>query len=127
MTFCELFIYVFFGHFLGDFIFQTSLVANLKQKQYWINHKDYKDLYKYDYIVGLFIHSFCWTFCIMFPLLYVNNFTMSTTFIIVFIVNILIHMYIDDLKANKFKINFITDQLAHIVQMIISIMILSIF
>ena len=37
-----------------------------------------------------------------------------------YIINIIIHALVDDLKANKFKINLVTDQLIHIVQIIVT-------
>ena len=32
------------------------------------------------------------------------------------IINMIVHAYVDDLKANKYKINLIEDQLTHLLQ-----------
>ena len=37
-----------------------------------------------------------------------------------FMLNVIIHGVIDDTKANKFKINLITDQMIHLVQIIVT-------
>ncbi len=41
-------------------------------------------------------------------------------FIIVFVINFITHAIVDDLKANKMKINLVVDQSCHIIQIIIS-------
>lgn len=109
-----------FLHIIDDFLLQNCL-AKLKQKKYWEENCPDK-LYKSDYKMALFAHSFEWTFMINLPLLYINRFDLSNKctffFYASFIVNILIHYTVDDLKANKFKINLITDQILHICQII---------
>lgn len=106
-----------FLHIVDDYILQGKL-ANFKQKQWWIDNYPNK-LYKYDYITALIVHSFSWTFMIMLPimlLIQLNN----EKFIIIFICNIATHAIIDDLKANKLKINLTIDQLIHLIQIIIT-------
>ena len=44
----------------------------------------------------------------------------SILFSILFVVNWLIHVITDDMKANKFKINLIQDQLVHICQIFVT-------
>lgn len=55
---------------------------------------------------------------IMLPIAYVSDWKMSVGFIIAFIINMSIHAIIDDLKANRKKINLIVDQAIHIVQIV---------
>lgn len=105
-----------FLHIVDDYYLQ-GILASMKQKDWWIkNAPDEK--YKYDYIMALFMHSFSWTVSVtlipvVYSLIFGGNF-----YPILFIANLLIHMYIDNLKANKKKINLIQDQSIHLLQII---------
>lgn len=103
-----------FCHIVDDYYLQGWL-ASAKQKSWWENNAP-DELYKHDYLVALFMHSFSWTFMIMLlPTIFVviNGGVWSP---LLFICNLIIHMVVDDLKANKKKINLIQDQTVHIVQ-----------
>jgi hypothetical protein len=113
-----------FLHIVADYNLQ-DILASMKQKKYWEDEmskmgmsQNAKDKYKYDYIVALLTHSFAWTFLMMLPMLFING--MSILFLILFGINLILHTAIDDLKANKFKINLIEDQLLHLVQIVIT-------
>lgn len=112
-----LYITMIFCHIFDDYVLQGCL-ANLKQKSWWKENAP-QDQYKNDYIMALFCHSFSWTFMIMLPLAIVSGFTLGWLWL-AYPVNTLIHMYIDDLKANRHKINLITDQLIHIFQITVT-------
>lgn len=105
-----------FLHILDDFHLQ-GLLANLKQKSWWEKYHPQK-MYMYDYYVGLVIHSFSWAFAVMLPIAYLRNFNISFSFLLAFGISAIIHGAIDDLKANKLKINLIADQTLHILQII---------
>ena len=118
------FLTMFFLHIVADYNLQ-GILASMKQKKYWEDElskigmsQDEKDKYKYDYIAALFTHSFAWTFLFMLPLLFV--FKLSVMYYILFIINLILHTVIDDLKANKFKINLVEDQLLHLIQIIVT-------
>lgn len=103
-----------FCHIVDDYYLQGWL-ASAKQKSWWEKNAPDK-LYKYDYLVALFMHSFSWTFMIMLvPTIYVLLFG-GIWSPIVFIANLIIHMIVDDMKANKKKINLIQDQSIHMIQ-----------
>lgn len=105
-----------FSHIVDDYYLQGWL-ALAKQKSWWEQNVPEK-LYKYDYIAALFVHSFSWTFMIMLvPTVYMILFG-GTWYPLLFIGNVLIHMYVDDLKANKKRINLIQDQSIHMLQII---------
>lgn len=105
-----------FCHIVDDYYLQGWL-ASAKQKMWWEKNAP-ESLYKYDYIVPLFMHSFSWTFSIMLiPTLYILIMG-GTWYPFLFVGNILMHMYVDDLKANKKKINLIQDQSIHMIQII---------
>lgn len=105
-----------FCHIVDDYYLQGWL-ASAKQKMWW--EKNAPDsLYKYDYIVALFMHSFSWTFSIILvPTLYILIFG-GIWYPFLFIGNVFMHMYVDDLKANRKKINLIQDQSIHMIQII---------
>ena len=103
-----------FCHIVDDFYLQGNL-GLYKQKDWW--KENYPDrMYKNDYIVALLIHSFSWTFMIsIIPII------MSSCFIpVLFICNIIIHMIIDNAKANDKSIDLSLDQLIHIIQIVVT-------
>lgn len=108
-----------FLHIVDDYKLQQGVLANLKQKSWWQKEVGYKKLYKYDYIPALILHAFSWTFMIMLPIAISLKFNIGW-WIIAYIVNSAIHSFVDDLKANKLKINLIVDQIIHIIQIVIT-------
>ncbi len=117
-----IFMLMIFCHIVDDYYLQGWL-ASAKQKKYWKDNAPDR-LYKFDYIWALLMHSFSWAFMIMLPIAYVTNFSIPFMFVIVFITNILIHAFVDDLKANRKKINLIQDQTIHLIQIWFTFMIL---
>ena len=93
----------------------------MKQKSWWKENVPDK-MYEKDYLVALFMHSFSWAFMVMFmPVVLLHiNVTVSPLLFVFFIANIAVHMIVDDLKANKRKINLVTDQSIHMVQILIT-------
>lgn len=105
---------MFFLHIIDDFCIQ-GIMASMKQKSWW--QKDpvgSKPLYKYDYIAALLAHAFCWSFTTMIPVLIWGKWNFA-----ILIFNMLLHAFIDDMKANRGFINLIADQSMHIVQIFI--------
>lgn len=105
-----------FAHIVDDYYLQ-GILASLKQKSWWENQKSYKPMYKYDYIVALIMHAFSLSFMISLPILY---FGFTKWIAVAIILNTIIHGIVDDLKANKHKINLIVDQSIHIVQIVVT-------
>jgi hypothetical protein len=105
-----------FAHIVDDYYLQ-GILASLKQKTWWENQKSYKPMYKYDYIIALIMHAFSWSFMVSLPILYLG---FTKWIAVAIILNTIIHGIVDDLKANKHKINLIIDQSIHIVQIIIT-------
>ena len=106
-----------FCHIVDDYYLQ-GILASMKQKAWWKKQESYCYLYKHDYIVALIMHAFSWAFMIMLPfiLLGVNQYVI----VIPIAINTIIHAFIDDLKANKKKINLVQDQAIHIVQILLT-------
>lgn len=116
-----------FCHIIDDFYLQ-GILADLKQKKFWAEHAPYHK-YRNDYKVALLVHGLSWSFMIQIPLWIRNWETCSYYWCIsafmLWIINANIHMFIDNLKANKLKINLVTDQLAHAIQIILTFVILT--
>ena len=107
-----------FCHIVDDYYLQGWL-ASAKQRQWWKDNAPDK-LYEYDYKMALFMHSFSWAFMSMIiPTIYsLITETENWYVFLLFVVNLAIHAIVDDLKANKRKINLIQDQSIHILQII---------
>lgn len=111
-----------FLHIVDDYYLQGWL-ASAKQKSWWKQNAP-GNLYKHDYLMALFMHSFSWSFMIMLiPSLYIlKDYTINIVIEIIFafICNVFIHMITDNKKANLKEINLIQDQLIHLAQIIIT-------
>lgn len=119
MNILTLFLIVTFFHILDDYVLQ-GILASLKQKKWWKDQV--KDLeftkYKYDYIMALAMHGLSWSIMIHIPIMFFMGLT-GWVLPISIILNAAIHSFIDDQKANRFKINLIEDQLLHLLQILI--------
>lgn len=104
-------------HIADDYYLQrVGALAFMKQKNWWTeNAPDAK--YKYDYIVALTMHAFSWSSMIHLPVMISTKF--ATWIIPSILINTIIHAVVDDLKANKFKMNLIQDQVIHIIQIVV--------
>lgn len=118
MQYLFLILWMIFFHIVDDYYLQGWL-ASAKQKKYWQENAPEK-MYKYDYIWALLMHSFSWSFMIMLPIAFVNSFDLSVLFLITFVANMVVHAIVDDLKANKRKINLWVDQIIHLCQISIT-------
>lgn len=111
-----------FLHIVDNYYLQGWL-ASAKQKNWWQKNAPDK-LYSNDYIMALCEHAFSWTFMTMLipsVYLYVNPDNLYLKlYLFIFCLNWAIHCIVDDLKANKRKINLIQDQLIHICQVFIT-------
>ena len=115
-----IFLTMIFLHIVDDYYLQ-GILAQMKQKKFWKEQAP-DELYKYDYIWALIMHAFSWAFMIMLPLIFVSP--ISPAFYVIFVVNLAVHAYVDNLKANKHKINLWQDQLIHLAQIILTFIIL---
>jgi hypothetical protein len=107
-----------FCHIIDDYVLQSFSLCNLKQRPWWeVNASDSK--YKYDYLVGLLMHSISWAFMVMLPIIIVLRGELNWLWILL-PANCAIHFIVDDTKANKKKINLIQDQLIHFGQIVIT-------
>ena len=107
-----------FMHVIDDYKLQ-GILASMKQKVWWKSQNEYKELYKHDYIAAMIMHSFSWTFMIMLPIAVALRFNIGW-WVIAYITNMVIHAFVDNLKANRFKINLVIDQSIHIVQIVVT-------
>lgn len=111
-----------FCHIVDDYYLQ-GVLASMKQKAWWRKQESYNENYKHDYIIALIMHAFSWAFMIMLPFILVG--VNQYAIVISMAINTIIHAFIDDLKANKKKINLVQDQVIHIVQILLTWFIIS--
>lgn len=107
-----------FCHIVDDYYLQ-GILAKLKQKTYWELNAPNK-MYRYDYLMALLMHSMSWAFMIMLPLLICFKFDPTKLFFILWLANTAVHFVVDDLKANRRKINLIQDQTVHLMQIFVT-------
>lgn len=109
---------ILFLHIVDDY-YSQGILAKLKQKEWWQEYAP-QQLYRYDYIVALAIHSFSWSYMIMLPIALANSFDVGVGFIVAFVINAILHGIVDDLKANRKKINLLVDQAFHFFQIAVT-------
>lgn len=118
-----LLILMIYLHILDDYKLQ-GVLASMKQEEWWKKQEGYSKFYENDYVMALFEHALCWSISINLPLLFYdffkNDLNGILTILGLIICNMLWHGCIDDLKANQKKINLVTDQLLHLVQIFVS-------
>lgn len=107
-----------FCHIIDDYYLQ-GILASMKQRSWWEENYP-QNLYKYDYIMALAMHAISWAFMIMLPVAAYMSFRPTNFFFVMLVGNSVIHAIVDDLKANKHKINLITDQLIHLAQIVVT-------
>ena len=110
----KLLLLMIFAHIVDDYYLQ-GILSSLKQKKWWETREWYKSLYKDDYKMALLMHSMSWSIMVLLPSLFLLNIN-GFLALGAFITNTVIHYYIDDLKANKGKINLVIDQTIHLFQ-----------
>ena len=107
-------LFMLFCHIVDDYCLQ-GILASMKQREWWQEHAP-QSLYRYDYIMALAMHSLSWSFMTLLPIAVVRGFDVGENFALIFVVNAILHGVVDDLKANKKRINLIVDQLVHLLQ-----------
>lgn len=112
----DVLIWMFFCHFLFDFYVQTKSNGDIKKKEWWEKRHKKSGKRKYNYIMGLLMHSFVWSMAILFPFYYIEK----TLHYFVMIINIIIHAIIDNEKTNKKSISSMQDQLLHVIQILLT-------
>ena len=116
---------IIFCHIVDDYYLQ-GILASMKQKSWWQKSESYSEKYRYDYVIALIEHAFSWTFMVMLPIFIVSKFQIDVFMCLVFLANWIIHTVVDDLKANKKKINLIQDQAIHLGQIFVTFILLEV-
>lgn len=102
-------------HIVDDYYLQ-GILASMKQEDWWKKQENYCDKYEFDYMIALAMHAFSWSFMTLLPLLICG--VPAAFFAIALVINGMIHAFVDDLKANKKKINLVQDQGIHMIQLL---------
>jgi hypothetical protein len=128
MFYAKMFLLMLLLHLFADFTLQ-GWFANGKQRSWWMEMCEKLGFsfgpYKYDYICALIGHAVYWTLITFAPIIFLANWSSVFDFAVFVIAQTAIHAWVDDLKANRFKLNLIADQLLHIGQIIIGVLALS--
>ena len=115
---------MFLFDIIDDFVLQPICLSKLKQKRYWIEEcKKYNlNISKYDteYITALLIHGLSWSIMIHVPLMFLGGIRDDFFLLLSVLFNAVIHAIIDNLKANKLKINLNVDICLHGFQIVIT-------
>ena len=112
---------MFLLHFLADFNLQIGArLDKFKQWRWWrkqipAEKEDEWNMYKNDYKVALWIHSFQWALVTCLPL----AMCVGTVYGVSVFVHASAHYIADDMKANDMNINLIRDQLFHAAQVLV--------
>lgn len=105
-------------HIIDDFVFQPQSLSYLKQKSWWEKNYPQKK-YEDDYRVALFLHALSWSIMVHLPIIF--TMIVSELWLTVSIVaNLAVHMWIDNLKANKGMLSLFQDQAIHIIQVTVT-------
>ena len=112
-----------FCHIVDDYYLQ-GVLAKMKQRSWWEENAPQKE-YIRDYKMALCMHAFSWAFMIMLP--YILSGANQYAVCIAITVNTIIHAIVDDLKANKKKINLVEDQTLHLFQIVFTWILVGIF
>ena len=128
-------------HILEDFHLQ-GIMADMKQFKWWGEQcdrlesyglwtptgekcaKDYRARCRNDYRVALALHGFEWSMFVHIPLMalyaYLYGFhlldMMWLWFSLAILVQCSVPSFVDDLKANRLRLNLVEDQLIHLAQ-----------
>ena len=119
----KIFLLMLLLHIIDDFVLQAACLNKLKQKAFWADYvtKDNK-LYQYDYLVALFIHGLSWSLMVHLPFIFTDCNEWLLFGLIIF--QAIIHSKVDDEKANKKTMNLVTDQFIHLMQIVMTALIL---
>ena len=104
-------------HLIADYPLQGWL-AQAKQRGYW-QRQEIDMMYWNDWIPALICHATMWGIIVFAPIMYFSWQSLNL-FWIALPINIAIHFIVDDLKANRFIINLQQDQLAHLIQIVVT-------
>lgn len=126
----KLFLLSILCHIIDDFVLQPICLSKLKQKFWWIKECNSNNIsiskYRNDYKMALLIHSMSWSIAILLPYIFFISIHSIIIFSL-FLTNTIVHFIVDDNKANKFKLNLIEDQIIHLIQIILTFIIVILF
>ena len=115
----KLLLLMILAHIIDDFVLQSASLSKLKQKSWWEQQDGYTNQYQNDYGMALLMHSMSWSIMILLPGMFTVDIP-GTVLFGLFVINAGLHYLIDDLKANKKKINLLDDQTFHMLQVIVT-------
>ena len=118
----KLLLLMILAHVVDDFVLQTHILSNLKQVEWWRKNAPDKK-YQDDYIAALIVHSMSWSVMILLPAMLMYD-VPDALLLLIFMFNTITHLKVDDEKANKHTLNLCQDQFIHLIQIVITWIIL---
>ena len=113
------FMLMLLAHLVADYSLQGWL-ADGKQKRWW--QKCFGGAtppkYSHDYLTALVCHALYWSLMVCAPLWWSSLLAPAVA------LNTAFHAWVDDLKANRLKINLTQDQLLHVLQIVVTFIVL---
>ena len=118
-----LYITIVFFDIIADYNLQ-GILSQLKTERFWKDLKEKESkrhdgfkINEADWVLPMIEHSFMWSFIVHLPIMIF--YTVNPTIILISILtHTCFHFLIDSLKANANAINLITDQFAHMIQLL---------
>jgi len=124
MTDIKLFLLVLLLHFIADFNLQLGAGLDkfksvdwwrkIMGETIWGTADEQFRKYKHDYKVAMAIHSVVWALVTFAPCIWLC--TSAKAMLSILAVNAVAHYYIDNLKANRYRLNLVQDQILHLLQ-----------
>ena len=114
-------LFMLLAHILDDYVLQAPWLSSGKQKVWWEKNAP-DNLYRYDYLMALGCHALSWSIMISLPII-VYSLSIGLELGLFYIsvpLNLAVHAIVDNLKANKHKLNLIADQSIHFGQIILT-------
>lgn len=127
----KIFLIMILLHIIDDFVLQPICLSKLKQRSWWeIQFKKNKALdkkkYESDYLTAGVIHALSWSIMIMLPIIYLyDNDDNGVWLYVIVAMNTLVHFIVDNEKANFYAISLKKDQIIHIFQIFVTLLVCS--
>lgn len=114
----KVFLLMLLCHIIDDFCLQLSFLSNAKQKKFW---EPYGEKYKNDWIPSIIIHGLEWSIMVHLPIMIMLPEVPGYCLFINILLQAACHSCIDHCKCNMLILNLAEDQILHLVQIILSV------
>ena len=88
------------------------------RKTVWGTFEEQFRKYRHDHVAACVCHSLLWTLVTFSPILFLDGRVGNAFAAVCVALNTAFHAVVDDLKANRFRLNLVTDQALHAMQIL---------